>query len=948
MEFVAYGEGEGEGNDSMDTGLGQMSEKVQAIAQSLYIELEGMVRQFGPEPAQTVTPFLVRLLETLDEEIKQRRTCQTELELAKADREQLLNHYERERELRKKAEEYQFIAEDEADLDKSALQEQLEDLEGRLRHLDTKAQNYDDISRRTAETEDQLKHKYAELSKRHAEILQKYIGLSEENKSLRSSQGSTPLHETQRTKVTKGSPESVTETYNINIISGDTISNAELNESSSSSDLSCKKLDHNKSLDEEMKELSTRSSTQSKNHSPFTDTSSDIPEDVEELIAKTAATVSKDTTGCDLSTQATFDSNSITSSKSIADLEEENSRLLETKNALNIVKDDLLKELEEMTNRYATVKVEFEKSMKEKDAVYKRVSIVEADMQKLRLSIDNEEKDEEDEPTEKRKRFTRVEMARVLMERNQYKERLMELQEAVRWTEMLRASKYEQLEERRTESISQSSSSKGKSGGIYKFFSSLFGASTDSSHAKHVSSDSFNLKSPSSSISPSNSAELSELCKVAGFVQNTEKHMSQMSGWILPDTEVDRAYTSNIPIPNHCAPLADSDSANSKIWCATCIDGPEPLICIVSASRAKASRITIFKSSDPQKQINSFTLREVVVLCQLYVAGCPEPANPDPTLKQPITTRPDSIDATQGTLWFGSQHGILYVHRVALKPEDTKVLGQLRLADSVVSLNSCDSSVIAALANGSLAVIRQINGVWNFSDVNIIDFGAPHYAIGCAAFIPETKKLWCGYRNEVKIVSILKNNKNETKTIVAHPRNESRVRLISKFGAGVWVSIRLDSTLRLYNAKTGQHLQDLDCEPFVSKIFGDTLCDRPSFSFVRITALHAGRDRLWIGTGHGIVLAIPYKESLASSYKEKKLAKEESSDFYPECSMSAALLSVHGFREAVKFFVNLGSSDSERIAAGGIGYIDFRTATQSNLSASSDMLSKSYFLCWQN
>jgi hypothetical protein len=32
-------------------------------------------------------------------------------------------------------------------------------------------------------------------------------------------------------------------------------------------------------------------------------------------------------------------------------------------------------------------------------------------------------------------------MARVLMERNQYKERLMELQEAVRWTEMIRASR---------------------------------------------------------------------------------------------------------------------------------------------------------------------------------------------------------------------------------------------------------------------------------------------------------------------------------------------------------------------------------------------------------------------------------------------------------------------------------------------------------------------------
>ena len=46
--------------------------------------------------------------------------------------------------------------------------------------------------------------------------------------------------------------------------------------------------------------------------------------------------------------------------------------------------------------------------------------------------------DGEEVPMAQRKRFTRVEMARVLMERNQYKEKFMELQEAVRWTEMLR------------------------------------------------------------------------------------------------------------------------------------------------------------------------------------------------------------------------------------------------------------------------------------------------------------------------------------------------------------------------------------------------------------------------------------------------------------------------------------------------------------------------------
>ena len=40
-------------------------------------------------------------------------------------------------------------------------------------------------------------------------------------------------------------------------------------------------------------------------------------------------------------------------------------------------------------------------------------------------------------------------------------------------------------------------------------------------------------------------------------------------------------------------------------------------------------------------------------------------------------------------------------------------------------------------------------------------------------------------------------------------------------GDGVWVSIRLDSTLRLYHAHTHEHLQDVDIEPYVSKMLGE-------------------------------------------------------------------------------------------------------------------------------
>ncbi len=46
-------------------------------------------------------------------------------------------------------------------------------------------------------------------------------------------------------------------------------------------------------------------------------------------------------------------------------------------------------------------------------------------------------------------------MARVLMERNQYKERLMDLQEAVRWTELMRASKTETSDQSTTNAMDQ-------------------------------------------------------------------------------------------------------------------------------------------------------------------------------------------------------------------------------------------------------------------------------------------------------------------------------------------------------------------------------------------------------------------------------------------------------------------------------------------------------------
>ena len=40
-------------------------------------------------------------------------------------------------------------------------------------------------------------------------------------------------------------------------------------------------------------------------------------------------------------------------------------------------------------------------------------------------------------------------------------------------------------------------------------------------------------------------------------------------------------------------------------------------------------------------------------------------------------------------------------------------------------------------------------------------------------------------------------------------------------GHGVWISVRLSSTLQLYQAQTYEHLQDVDVQPYVEKMIGE-------------------------------------------------------------------------------------------------------------------------------
>lgn len=176
-------------------------------------------------------------------------------------------------------------------------------------------------------------------------------------------------------------------------------------------------------------------------------------------------------------------------------------------------------------------------------------------------------------------------------------------------------------------------------------------------------------------------------------------------------------------------------------------------------------------------------------------------------------------------------------------------------------------------------------------------------------------------------------------------------------GEGVWLSVRLSSTLQLYHTETFECLQELDIQPCVEKMI---VMEKTGLYFVHISALTIACRRLWIGTGNGIIISIP-------------LIDGESPNYIPLCNLINAQISFHGYRDAVKFFVpvpgqtgtqstdenNKASVQTKQsdssfgdilVVSGGDGYMDFRARNSTTIESNDEMIESirhvSYLIVW--
>lgn len=167
--------------------------------------------------------------------------------------------------------------------------------------------------------------------------------------------------------------------------------------------------------------------------------------------------------------------------KEFRKLIQDNKDLLNTKNALNVVKDDLIAEVDRLTNEVSMYEQAVDQLNSTKEQMKQKVSTLDAELRKtkeelelakqklrevssqlvtyslllvprmkLNICFESLQNNEEGVPYSQRKRFGRAEMAKVLMERNEFKEKYMELQDTVRYTELIRANANKSENEKRS------------------------------------------------------------------------------------------------------------------------------------------------------------------------------------------------------------------------------------------------------------------------------------------------------------------------------------------------------------------------------------------------------------------------------------------------------------------------------------------------------------------
>ncbi|CAM5130897.1 unnamed protein product [Natator depressus] len=964
-------------------------ELVSGLAAGLYGELERLVGAYGRGAVAGLLPQLVSVLEALERAGGQIRERDEALELLREDQLGLLGQYERERAGRKRAEERYMELEDAVEQEHKGHRAALSRLDGQSRRLEEKARSYADQLASLEEQKIALLKELSALAQTHGKMVQSY----KELKALTvpppapvaprpSSAASDPHWPPLFLPSTSdpgcpGAPKGAAEVPGPAPVEGtpDPLQDGAGPTGNShplAQELPLPTRDGSPQRCQELAEI--LSSTPELDPTPDLPASPPTPQrNMESLFAEVS--------GLSLELLGDVDEGADLQGDAVQTLMMENAELRDTRLVLDTARRHLIARVEELTGERESLRGEQDGAAEALSRCQGRLRETEQDLSRIRQELEEIKKQNSDDaeveaPASQRKRFTRAEMARVLTERNLYKERLMELQDAVRRTELLRASREVQAAQMKKSSF-------------WKFFDRLFSPSDSPERVPAsplVSEHRGNgARAPSTvrylplPASPTDTGEppnLSPQQQKRDLYRQIRSHIwkqhgrAPVHGWsppAVPQVRAEQAEGQDLPMLAQLR-LLDQKDPSTKLWCAVGMGVPRtdggdlgapqpapPSLVWVCSGTHSASEVTVMDAARANLVLAQFVLPNTHVLCAAWLPGHRPPSaesmelEPE-ILEDPLAPDPPELEEEMGTLdadsdgigttdtvWLGTQEGSISIY--SARSDWRRCLRTVQLKDAVHSVVHARGRAVVALGNGTVVVFhRDATGCWDLQRPRLLDLGRPHQSIRCALAVGG--QVWVGYRNRVYVVEPRSARVQWYFEVTGHP--ESQVRHMVLAGDGVWVSVRLDPTLRLFHAATGQPLQEIDLTPFVHSIFGPNTL---GFS-LHVSALGCFSQRLWIGTASGTVLTVPFAPEFSGCSEAPPATGSQpgpSPASTPYCAMESAQASYHGHRDAVRFFVcvpgclnpSLARSNSQEeragqkqptalVLSGGEGYINLR------------------------
>jgi len=184
VNMEAKPEGETVYRNSTDESHIVMNEKVQALAGSIYEEFEKMIARYDPEVVKNLMPLIVNVLESLDLAFTESQELEVEVELLKEDNEQLVTQYEREKQLRKCAEQRNLETEDQYEGERKELNVKMESLGSIVKMFELKAKNSQDQITRLEDKENEMKREYTKLHERYTDLFKTHMDYMERSKAM--------------------------------------------------------------------------------------------------------------------------------------------------------------------------------------------------------------------------------------------------------------------------------------------------------------------------------------------------------------------------------------------------------------------------------------------------------------------------------------------------------------------------------------------------------------------------------------------------------------------------------------------------------------------------------------------------------------------------------------------------------------------------------------------